>query len=115
MSSTLAAVPGIASQFIAAAALVAALLALAATRRPALALGILLDMLVAAGLLRLVGDPSWRAIATIAIVIAIRHLVAHGLRLAARSWKETEKEPPDRTRRRYEQTVRHLLQPAWRR
>ncbi|SEK64959.1 Protein of unknown function [Blastococcus sp. DSM 46786] len=115
MSSTLAAVTGTMSQVVAAIALVSGGLALAVTRRPALALGILLDLLVAAGLLRLVGDPGWRTVATVAIVIAIRHLVTYGLRLGARSWKETRKRRPDRTRQRYDDSARHLLRPAWRR
>lgn len=112
MSSTLVAVSGIASQFIAAAALLAGLLALAATRRPALALGILLDMLVAAGLLRLFGDPSWRAIATVAIVIGIRHLATYGLHLGARSLTAGHRPRP--TRAGLHEVARRLLQPAWR-
>ena len=113
MSSTLVAVAGGASLLVAAGALVSGILALLVTRRPALALGILLDMLVGAGLLRLVGDPGWRAIATAAIVIAIRHLVAYDLRVAARSWGGTRNRAPGRAGR-YEEPARHLLRPAWR-
>jgi hypothetical protein len=110
VSPTLAALPGIASQFIAMAALLSGIVALAATRRPALALGILLDMLVAAGLLRLVGDPSWRALATAAIVIAIRHLVGYGLRIGARSWTAA----PEGEGRTHSDVAGRLLRPAWR-
>ncbi|MGY2066091.1 hypothetical protein [Blastococcus sp. SYSU DS0619] len=113
MSSTLAAVTGAAAQLVAGAAVVSALVALAATRRPALALGILLDLLVAAGLLRLAGDPGWQAIATAAVVIALRHLVGYGLRLGARSW-EARGPRPERPSRRYDEAARRLLHPAWR-
>ncbi|MCZ2860494.1 DUF1622 domain-containing protein [Blastococcus sp. VKM Ac-2987] len=114
MSSTLAAVTGTAAQFVAGVAVVSGLVALAATRRPALALGILLDLLVAAGLLRLAGDPSWQAIATTAVVIALRHLVGYGLRTGARSWEEGRSPRPPRPARRYDETARRLLHPAWR-
>ena len=112
MSATLAAVPGVASQVIAGAGLVAGLLALAATRRPALAVGILLDMLLAAGLLRLVGDPGWQALVTAAIVIAIRHLVSYGLRIGGRSWIASL--GSDRSIRRPDEVLGRLFRPAWR-
>ena len=114
MSSTLAAVTGAAAQFVAGAAVVSGLVALAATRRPALALGILLDLLIAAGLLRLAGNPSWQAIATTTVVIALRHLVSYGLRLGARSWEGTRAPRPERPARRYDEAARRLLHPAWR-
>ncbi|WP_347057004.1 hypothetical protein ABC795_09880 [Blastococcus sp. HT6-30] len=114
MISTLAAVSGAAAQLVAGAALVSGLVTLAATRRPALALGVLLDMLVAAGLLRLVGAPSWQALATAAVVIGLRHLVGYGLRLGARSWAETRLRRPGRPPRRYDDAAGRLLRPAWR-
>ncbi len=116
MTSAPAAVPGVAAQLVTAAALVSAAIALAATRRPALALGILLDLLVAAGLLRLVGDPSWTALASAAVIITLRHLVSSGLRLAAASWRA---DPPSAgrrldLRRSFAEATRRALHPAWR-
>ncbi|MDG9702858.1 hypothetical protein [Streptomyces sp. DH37] len=60
--------------------LVAGAVVLAAARRPMPALAVLLDFLTAAGLLRLAGEPSWDTIAAAAAVIAVRRLVATGLR-----------------------------------
>ena len=45
------------------------------TRDARLGLGVLLDFLLAAGLLRLGADADWRAIATAAVVVAVRKLV----------------------------------------
>ncbi|WP_346618588.1 DUF1622 domain-containing protein [Blastococcus montanus] len=115
MSTALTAVTGTAAQLVAGVALLTGVWTLAITRRPALALGILLDLLVAAGVLRLAGDPSWEAIATAATVVAIRHLVGYGLRIGARSWEATRGRRPGRPPRRYDRTVRHLLRPAWHR
>jgi len=85
MSQALAVVAANASEALVGAALLAGLMALAVTRRPALALGVFLDFLLAAGLLRLIGAPDWRTITTAAVIIAIRHMVGYGLRLGARS------------------------------
>ncbi|MGY1827920.1 MULTISPECIES: DUF1622 domain-containing protein [unclassified Blastococcus] len=117
MSSTLVAVTGAMSPVVAAFALVSSGLALAVTRRPALAVGILLDLLVAAGLLRLVGDPSWQQIVVAGAIVALRHLVSYGLRLGARS---LQGEPPangDRSHRPRppRDLVAQLLRPAWHR
>jgi len=71
---------------LAAAALLAGALALASTRRPALALSVLLDLLLAAGLLRLVGDPGWRTILTAASIVVLRRLIGVGLRAGGRAW-----------------------------
>lgn len=65
-----------------AAGLLSAGVCLAVTRRLPLSLGVLLDFLIAAGLLRLAGDPSWREIVLTAILIAVRKLAAVGLRTA---------------------------------
>ena len=92
-----------------AAALLAGLVALVATRRPAVALAVFLDLLVAAGLLRLVGQPSWPALATAATVILLRRLIGFGLRAGGRTWAATRPDPP--TRR---SVLRRLLRPAWR-
>jgi hypothetical protein len=56
---------------------------LACTRDARLALAVLLDLLLAAGLLRLGADPDWRALATAAVVVAVRRLVV-GVGLRAR-------------------------------
>lgn len=69
-----------------AAALMAGALALVVTGRPSLGASVFLDLLLAAGLLRLVGEPSWRALATAASIIAIRRLVGSSLRIGGRSW-----------------------------
>jgi len=62
--------------------LIAAAVVFAAARRLMPALAVLLDFLIAAGLLRLVGEPSWDAIVTAAAVIAVRKLVTAGLRFS---------------------------------
>ena len=59
--------------------LVSAALVLARARDGRLTLKVLLEFLVAAGLLRLTGDPSWRTIVTAAVVIAVRKLVTYEL------------------------------------
>ncbi|CAL9336646.1 hypothetical protein SUDANB15_00175 [Streptomyces sp. enrichment culture] len=62
--------------------LVASAVVLVAARRLMAGLVVLLDFLIAAGLLRLAGEPSWDAIVTVATVIAVRKLVTAGLRLS---------------------------------
>jgi uncharacterized membrane protein len=63
--------------------LVCAAAVLARTRRLAQALPVLLDFLMAAGLLRLTHDATWRALATAAVIVLLRKLVASfGLRSA---------------------------------
>lgn len=69
------------SWVIAAAALVLAGLTLIVLRRPPLALHVLLDLLLAAGLLRLSVDASWRTIVVTGLVVVVRHLVTRGLAL----------------------------------
>ena len=67
-------------------ALVCGAAVLARTRSLAQALPVLLELLMAAGLLRLSHDPSWRALATAAVLVALRKLVVvYGLRPAQRS------------------------------
>jgi uncharacterized membrane protein len=68
------------------AALVAAALTLAVTRRPALALSVLLDLLLAAGLLRLAGDPGWGPIVIAAAIVVLRRVIGFGLRTGGRAW-----------------------------
>ncbi|SFF03182.1 DUF1622 domain-containing protein [Blastococcus tunisiensis] len=74
------------------AAVVAGALALVVTRRPLPALAVLLDLLLAAGLLRLAGDPDWQGIVTAAAIVALRHLIGVGLRAGGRAW--TGPRPP---------------------
>ncbi len=64
--------------------LVSAAAVLARTRSLAQALPVLLEFLMAAGLLRLTHDATWRALATAAVIVVLRKLVvAYGLRPAA--------------------------------
>ena len=108
-----AAIIGPAALAITALALVCGALALARTRRPALALGVFLDLLVAAGLLRLSGRPDWQTIATAAALLVIRRLIGFGLRTGGRTWSGT-----GGTGRRAgvlrSPAVQRLLRPAWR-
>ncbi|PJE98052.1 hypothetical protein CUT44_02080 [Streptomyces carminius] len=62
--------------------LVSAAVVLVAARRLMPALAVLLDFLIAAGLLRLAGDPAWDTVAAAAAVVAVRKLVTAGLRLS---------------------------------
>jgi hypothetical protein len=83
--SSLGPVPGLLALGVSALALVAGAVALAATRRPALALGVFLDLLLAAGLLRLAAEPTWTALATAAAVVGLRRLIGVGLRAGSRA------------------------------
>lgn len=69
----------LAALLVTAAALVAAAVALAATGRPRAALPVLLDLLTAAGLIRLAADPEWRRLLTAAAVVLLRHVIATDL------------------------------------
>jgi hypothetical protein len=60
--------------------LIAAALALVLTRRMRLAIAILLDFLMAAGLLRLAGTPTWSRLGAAALILLIRQLASWGLR-----------------------------------
>jgi hypothetical protein len=64
----------------AAAGLVALAVAGAATRDPRSGLPIMMELWMAAGLLRLSDDPSWKTVALSAIILVIRTLVQLGLR-----------------------------------
>ncbi|MDP9466868.1 MAG: hypothetical protein M3P31_06515 [Actinomycetota bacterium] len=58
---------------------------LARTRSLGQALPVLLEFLLAAGLLRLSHDATWRVLATAAVIVGLRKLVvAYGLRPAQR-------------------------------
>lgn len=75
----LAAPSSAAAILIAAAGLLLGALALLSARRLRPALGILLDLLLAAGLLRLAFLDTWTAIAGAATLVAVRKLVVHAL------------------------------------
>ena len=76
---------GTAALLVVAAALVSAAVVLIRTRELRRALPVLLDLLTAAGLIRLAGQPSWPVLATTAIVIVLRRLLTAGLRSASAS------------------------------
>ena len=106
MTAALGTVAGTLALLVTAAALIAGLVALVSTRSPAAALPVFLDLLVAAGLLRLVGQPSWQALATAAAIILLRRLIGFGLRTGGRTWASTRPDGlPD---------LRRLVRPAWR-
>ena len=44
-----------------------------------------IDLWVGAGLLRLVGDLTWRRLVTAATIVALRHLVGYGITVNQRS------------------------------
>lgn len=58
---------------------------LVTARRPALALGLLTDFLLAAGLLRLAVARDWSAVAAAAGIVLVRHLVMAGVRAGTES------------------------------
>ena len=60
--------------------LLSAAAVLIAARNGRLALRVLLEFLTAAGLLRLGSDPGWPEISAAAAVVAVRRLLALGLR-----------------------------------
>ena len=109
MTAALQEVAGTLALLVTAAALLAGLVALAATCRPAAALPVFLDLLVAAGLLRLAGEPSWQALATAASIILLRRLIGFGLRTGGRTWASTRLDRPAPV-----PDLRRLLRPAWR-
>lgn len=63
--------------------------ALVVFRRPLLALRVTLELLTAAGLLRLSVDSSWAAIAVAAVLIVVRRTITRSLiaDLAAAPWR----------------------------
>jgi hypothetical protein len=71
-----------AALLVTAAGIVVGGLSLAKTRQIPLSLAVLLDFFTAAGLLRLVGPPTWSRLATVALTITIRQLASRGLRAA---------------------------------
>ncbi|HET6562344.1 MAG TPA: DUF1622 domain-containing protein [Marmoricola sp.] len=79
------AVAGELAQLVAVAAVVLAAAAYVATRRLGAALPLLLDLLLAAGLLRLSVGQSWTAIGSAAAIVVIRKLAMGGIARARRS------------------------------
>ena len=71
-----------------AAALLVAGLVLLATRQVAVALPVLLDLLLVAGLLRLSATGSWQAIASAAAIVVVRKLATLGIGAARRARAE---------------------------
>ncbi|ELS50871.1 DUF1622 domain-containing protein [Streptomyces viridochromogenes] len=71
-----------AALLITAAGLVSAMAAYGRVRDAGSAMAVLLDFLVAAGLIRLAGDISWDGILLAAAVIAVRKLISVGLATA---------------------------------
>lgn len=67
------------SWLIAGAGIVLGTACLVVFRRPALALHVLLDLLLAAGLVRLTSDAEWSVIAVTAAVVLLRHLLTRTL------------------------------------
>jgi len=65
------------------AALLSAAAALLATSRPSVALPVLLDLLLAAGLLRLALQPSFPQLAGTGLLVLVKRLAATGIRSAA--------------------------------
>ena len=110
MTAALQEVAGTLALLVTAAALLAGLVALAATRCPAAALPVFLDLLVAAGLLRLVGEPGGQTLAATAAIVLLRRLIGSGLhRRADLDLDAARPGPGDRT-----PDLRRLLRPAWR-
>lgn len=67
------------SWLIAAAGIVLSAATLLVFRRPAVALHVLLDLLLAAGLLRLSADGAWSVIAVTAVVVLLRRVLTRSL------------------------------------
>jgi hypothetical protein len=81
----LAQIVSIAALMVVAAGLLIAITLAAVTRSYTPALPVLLDFLMAAGLLRLAGDSDWRTISSAAAMVIIRKTVTAGIRTADRS------------------------------
>ncbi|PWR05684.1 hypothetical protein DKT68_25770 [Micromonospora acroterricola] len=74
-------------------ALVAGVVVVLSTGAGRTAIRVVLDLLIAAGLLRLVGDPGWNGLAGAAAVIALRQLLWAALG-AAPGWSRRQSRPP---------------------
>ncbi|MCZ7422381.1 MULTISPECIES: DUF1622 domain-containing protein [unclassified Micromonospora] len=76
-----------------------ATVALLTTGSRATALGVLLDMLLAAGLLRLAGEQSWTEIAVLVAIVALRLLVRTALTADFRRRSRDGQRPAERVDR----------------
>ncbi|HET7684058.1 MAG TPA: hypothetical protein VFK34_10380 [Marmoricola sp.] len=85
MTSTASTVAAPLAQAVGMAAVVLGVAVFLATRHVRSALGVLLDLLLAAGLLRLGTDQSWSAIASAAALVVVRKLAMSGVTTASRS------------------------------
>ena len=112
MTTLLEALSAVMALTITAAALGAGLLVLIVTRRPATALSVFLDLLLAAGLLRLTGDPGWPALAAAATVVALRRLIGLGLRRGGSALRGSDRAWTADSLRSL--AVDRLVRPAWR-
>ena len=112
MNPILGPLPTVMALTITAAALAAGALVLVATRRPATALSVCLDLLLAAGLLRLTGDPGWQALVTAAAIVGLRRLIGLGLRLGGATSAGSDR--TGTAGRLRSSTVDRLVRPAWR-
>jgi hypothetical protein len=68
-----------AGQLPTAAAVLVALLVLLSTRKISVALPVALELLMAAGLIRLSASSTWQAIASAALIVLIRKVVVHSM------------------------------------
>lgn len=73
---------GLAADLVTAAAVAMGAAVLVRTRQLSAALPVLLDLLLAAGLLRLTGEQSWSSLGAAAAIIAIRKLALAGVRVS---------------------------------
>ncbi|MBM0233234.1 hypothetical protein JNW91_16020 [Micromonospora sp. STR1_7] len=74
-------------------ALVTGVVIVLSTGAPRTAIRVLLDLLIAAGLLRLVGNPGWNGLAGAAAIIALRQLLWAALGVAP-PWPRRQSRPP---------------------
>lgn len=79
LDSALASLVAVVFPLVVAGALLIGALALARTKRTSTALGVVLDLFLVVGLLRLSATASWQAILTAASIVVIRKLVTLGL------------------------------------
>lgn len=84
---------GTAALAVTVAALVSAAATLVATRRLLIALGVLLDMLLAASLLRLALNPSPAQLGGTALLVLVKRLASAGLRRATADRTRTPSRP----------------------
>ncbi|MGC5052274.1 DUF1622 domain-containing protein [Micromonospora sp. DT48] len=80
-------------------AVLAAMVVLLATGSRATALGVLLDLLLAAGLVRLTGNQTWTEIVVLVAIVAVRLLVRTTLIEDFRRWSPDAGRPAERAGR----------------